>query len=466
MKSWYLLKKLLKSHWLGGLVALLLVASATEVIVELLHRNQVERQRNEVLSNLATLRTRLEGEINSSLYLIRGLIANVAIHPEVKTDEFDALASEITAIGRNIRNIGLAKNNVITHIFPLAGNEAALGLDYEKQLDQWPAIREAIAKQGTVVAGPVDLVQGGRGFVARTPIYTREGLGGHLTQNKPAYWGLASVVIDMPSLFASAGITPEMDGLLIALRGKDAKGESGEMIFGDSVVFASDPVVQTVMLPNGSWQIAAWPHEGWSGDGRLIWPVRVGGWLAALAIGFLIAMLLRAREVNKALALHDHLTKLPNRRLLEDRIEQTIARCQRNGSGFGVLYIDLDGFKAVNDQYGHRVGDGLLVEVANRLLAGIRQVDTVARIGGDEFIVLIDAVVDAGVLLRLGETLLKDLHGYAYVEGYKLELSASMGAALFPDEGDDLDQLLKVADHKMYQDKQRGKVYPIGLRQR
>ncbi len=454
-------KRWQKSYWLGGLVAALLVLSASEVIVELLQRNQVERQRIEVLSQVASLRGRLEAEINSSLHLTRGLIANVAINPDVNTDEFDALASELIAVGRNIRNIGLARNNVITHIFPLAGNEAALGLDYQTQLEQWPAIREAMDKRGTIVAGPVDLVQGGRAFIARTPIYTRGGLGGHLAQHKPAYWGMASIVIDISTLFNSAGIEPEMNGLLVALRGKDGKGAAGEMILGDPAVFDADPVTQSVILPNGSWQIGAWPVGGWTGDGGLIWPLRIGGWLIALAIGFLIAMLIRAREVNKALALHDHLTTLPNRRLLEDRFDQAIARSQRIGSGFGLLYIDLDGFKAVNDQYGHRVGDGLLVEVAKRLLAGIRQADTVARIGGDEFIVLVDGISDPGLLKRLGDSLMTDLHGNAYVDGQKVEIRASLGSALFPDEGEDLDQLLKTADHKMYEQKQRGKVLQL-----
>ncbi len=461
MKIWHLIKRLLKSHWLGGLAAFVLVATAAEVIVDLMQRNQLESQRIEVLNHVATLRARLEGEINSSLHLTRGLIANVAIHPEVDTDEFDALASEIVAVGRNIRNIGLARNNIITHIFPLAGNEAALGLDYASQPEQWPAIREAMERRSTVVAGPVDLIQGGRAFIARTPIYTHGGLGGHLKRHKPAYWGMASIVIDIPSLFSSAGIKPEMDGLQVALRGRDARGAEGEMILGDPAVFSADPVTQSVTLPNGSWLLGAHPLDGWGGEEVVIWLFRISGWMIALAIGILFALLLRAREVNQALALHDPLTALPNRRLLEDRFDQYVAQSQRNGGGFGLLYIDLDGFKSVNDRYGHRVGDGLLVEVAKRLVAGIRQVDTVARIGGDEFIVLAGGIADTEVLKHLGETLLTDLNGNAYVDGHKLELRASLGAALYPQDGRNLDSLMKSSDLKMYQDKQRGKVYRL-----
>ena len=455
------MKKTIKSFWLGGLLAFLLVLSASESIVELLQRNQVERQRTEVLNHVATLRARLEGEINSSLHLTRGLIANVAIKPEVKTSEFDALASEIIAVGRNIRNIGLARNNVITHIFPLAGNEAALGLDYASQPDQWPIIREAMDKRGTVVAGPVNLVQGGQAFIARTPIYTRGGTGGHLSEHKPTYWGMASIVIDIPTLFASAGLESQSNGLSIALRGRDGKGAQGGLIFGDADVFSYDPVTLSVLLPNGSWQLGARPLGGWRGDDSITWPIRIGGWLIALALGLLIGLLLRAREVNKSLALHDHLTELPNRRLLEDRFEQTIARSQRHNSGFGVLYIDLDGFKAVNDRHGHRVGDGLLLEVAKRLRATTRKVDTVARIGGDEFIVLFDGVGSLDDMQRLCKTLKSDLSGYAYVEGKRIELQASMGGALYPADGRDIDELLRAADQEMYKQKHGGRVYQM-----
>ena len=318
-------------------------------------------------------------------------------------------------------------------------------------------------KRGTIVAGPVDLVQGGQAFIARTPIYTRGGTGGHLSQHKPAYWGMASIVIDIPTLFASAGVMPEMDGFTIALRGKNGKGEAGELFFGDPAVFDADSVTLPVSLPNGSWQLGAWPVGGWRGNDSMIWLLRVGGWLIALAIGFLIAMLLRAREVNKSLALQDHLTGLPNRRLLEDRFEQAVARSLRNKTGFGVLYIDLDGFKGVNDRYGHRAGDGLLTEVAKRLRAATRKADTVARIGGDEFIVLFDGVSGLDDMKRLCETLKSDLRGNAYVDGNRLELRASMGGALFPEDGKDIDELLRAADHQMYQQKLRGRVYQMDL---
>ncbi|MCU7922415.1 MAG: sensor domain-containing diguanylate cyclase [Candidatus Thiodiazotropha sp. (ex Dulcina madagascariensis)] len=370
-------------------------------------------------------------------------------------------AGEIISVGRNIRNIGLARNNVITHLFPLAGNEAALGLEYEKVPAQWPAIKQAIDLGGTMVAGPVALVQGGQAFIARTPIYAREDLRERPVAREPAYWGIASIVIDIPTLFDSAGIAPEIDGIQYALRGKDATGARGEMIFGDPALFTAGPVLQSVLLPNGTWQMGALPVGGWQASRGGFWQPRLAGWLGALVIGFLIAALLRARETNKSLALHDHLTGLPNRRLLAERFEQMTARSHRSGKGFGIYYIDLDGFKGVNDRFGHKVGDGLLVEAAKRMQAGIRATDTVARIGGDEFIVLADAIEDSRVSRQVADHLLSNLQGEVDVDGYRLTLHASVGSVLYPGEGKNLDQLLKAADLKMYQVKQRGKAYRL-----
>ena len=465
MKSWTgPWQAIVPGHIAGGVLTALLVLAANEVIIDLMQSNRLQGQRTEVVNQLATLRARLEGEINSTLHLTRGLIAYVAVNPEVDDREFDALASEIVSVGRHIRNIGLARNNVITHIFPLAGNEAALGLVYEQTPEQWPAIRQAIERGGTTVAGPVALVQGGQAFIARTPIYTRSGLGGHLALDKPDYWGIASIVIDIPGLFNAVGLAPEKEGIQFALRGKDGMGEQGAMILGEPGLFDADPVKQTVLLPNGLWQIGAQPIGGWQLNVGEFWLIRLAGWLAALFLAFLIGALLRARAVNKGLALHDHLTGLPNRRLLTDRFEYLIARRQRLGGGFAVCYIDLDGFKGVNDRFGHRVGDGLLIEVAKRMRAGIRSTDTVARIGGDEFIVLADDIQEQRVLQQLCDQLASHLEGDVYIDGHRLALDASIGAALYPLEGEDIDQLLKAADHKMYRMKHGGEVYRVNFR--
>ncbi|MCP4126187.1 MAG: sensor domain-containing diguanylate cyclase [Gammaproteobacteria bacterium] len=454
-------EKGLYPYLLGGVLAALLVGAATELIVSLIATSQMERLRSETTERVATIRAQLEGEINSTLHLTRGLIAYVATHPEVDDHEFTQLSTEIFSVGRNIRNIGLAKDNIITHMYPLAGNEAALGMDYRKNPKQWPAVKKAMNLNGTVVAGPVNLIQGGSAFIARTPIYTRSGVSGLLHRHKPQFWGIASIVIDLQPLFQAAGISKTIDGMDFALRGKDGLGADGALIFGNKGLFDSESVLQSVTLPNGSWQIAALPHGGWAANIKSLWLPRLSGWAIALILGGMLAALLCTRAINRHLALYDHLTKLPNRRLAEDRLEQMIVRSHREQSTFTLFYIDLDGFKQINDRYGHKVGDNLLIEVAKRMQASMRSIDTIARIGGDEFVILADGVGEEKEIARIKQNIMRNLSGFVFIDGQKIELLASMGCATFPEDGGTMDELLKVGDNKMYNNKQRNSVQQV-----
>lgn len=433
---------------LAALLATILVALVSELVISLIDDNRHERQRSEITSRLATIRAKLEGEINSTLHLTRGIIANVAIHPEIDTHEFNQLAAQIVIVGRNILNIGLARDNVISHMFPLKGNEAAVGLNYEQTPSQWPAVKQAIDAGTTVVAGPVNLVQGGTAFIARTPIFTGE--------VPKRYWGIASIVIDMPTLFRSAGIHDNAQDLTLAMRGKDGKGGNGDIIFGDATLFNNEAILQTVSLPSGSWQLAAAPQAGWIGQNtKTLSLERLTGWFIALLIGLLIGTLQWTRDAHRHLALHDPLTGLPNRRLLEDRLQQMIARQQREKGRFGVLYIDLDGFKQINDEFGHKTGDALLVEASQRMVDKVRESDTVARIGGDEFIVLADNISQAEDIHALLELMQSQLTGPVTITSNQVNLRASIGTSIFPDDGETLEALLRHSDRKMYEQKQR-----------
>ena len=173
-------------------------------------------------------------------------------------------------------------------------------------------------------------------------------------------------------------------------------------------------------------------------------------------IELLSSSLAKANAELTQLALHDGLTKLPNRLLLEDRINQNILKLQRNGGYFALLFMDLDGFKPVNDAFGHHVGDQLLVAVAQRLRAHLRANDSLARIGGDEFVLLAelrhpdDASNVASHVVGL-------LSQPFEIDGHELRVSTSVGIALYPGDGVDQQELLINADAAMYHAKSLGK---------
>ncbi|MBI4999137.1 MAG: EAL domain-containing protein, partial [Rhodocyclales bacterium] len=157
------------------------------------------------------------------------------------------------------------------------------------------------------------------------------------------------------------------------------------------------------------------------------------------------------------IAHYDVLTSVPNRRLLGDRLEQAIARARRLGKNLAVCYLDLDGFKPINDQFGHQGGDRLLVEIARRLQAHSRGDDTVARLGGDEFVLLWNDIGHESECFQALDRILAEVSAPMILDGVPVSVSASIGVTLFPDDDVDADSLLRHADHAMYSAKQLGK---------
>ena len=154
---------------------------------------------------------------------------------------------------------------------------------------------------------------------------------------------------------------------------------------------------------------------------------------------------------------YDALTNLPNRVLLADRMRQAMAQSQRRDQSLAVVYLDLDGFKAVNDTHGHSVGDELLIAVAQRMQEALRDGDTLARIGGDEFVAVLGDLEHPQACEPVLERLLIAASSPVSVAGVVLQVSASVGVTLYPQDAADADQLLRHADHAMYQAKQAGK---------
>ena len=177
--------------------------------------------------------------------------------------------------------------------------------------------------------------------------------------------------------------------------------------------------------------------------------------LADIALDFVERK--QAEQQIQFMAFNDVLTRLPNRQLFADRLKQAIALARRNKKLLAICYLDLDGFKSVNDHYGHQTGDQLLVQLAKRLPKGLRDGDTLARLGGDEFVILLN---DLGSIFNGEEILERLLQSIAQpyeVGGHRVHISASIGVTYFPNDDSDPDTLLRHADHAMYMAKNSGK---------
>jgi len=187
-----------------------------------------------------------------------------------------------------------------------------------------------------------------------------------------------------------------------------------------------------------------------------------------VAVGMILILLEDQIEHNKYLALHDELTGLPNRRLFQDRLANTIERARRTGSQAALLLVDLDRFKLVNDTVGHHIGDELLKHIGRLFVGRVRRTDTVARTGGDEFSVVLEEPMNRADAMRVARTLTQLLESPILLERNTVHIGASVGIALFPDDAGDAEALCIAADLRMYASKRaarsrEGPAVPVPL---
>ena len=164
-----------------------------------------------------------------------------------------------------------------------------------------------------------------------------------------------------------------------------------------------------------------------------------------------------SRQELEHLARHDVLTGLPNRRLFQERLEQALARSHRNGERFALLFIDVDNFKTINDRWGHDGGDAVLKVVAMRLSAATRKADAVARVGGDEFVVLLDNPAHREDIISIAEKLLESVRSPILYDGQELQVGFSIGISQYPEDGNSAAELMAGADRAMYATKAAGR---------
>ncbi|MXN47317.1 EAL domain-containing protein [Shinella kummerowiae] len=595
---------------LGYYVPAIVVAFAVLIAVFLAdvqkRRLEEEYLRSFTTEQLGLLRSRLQGNILGNVKLVQGLVATLSTEPTMPPARFADLAGRIFDEDNQLRSLAIAPDFVVSLVYPLKGNERSLGLDYRKNERQRAAAMQVKELGRMIVTGPVDLVQGGRGVIARYPIHAGK---------DNAFFGIASAVIDLEKLFSASGFKSDMR-VALAISSRAHDGGEARTFFNTKAAVDVDPVVMTIDIGHETWTMSAAPLKGWhqpSADlglfrgglallaivivapmfwvgylmkdrhrhilalqdredrletvsqrlqlaldaskvgvweydtetKALAWDARMRelygvprtqpvcsykDWRAALhpddieeaervfadaiaadkpyitefrvlardgsirhirahgmtyravsgvkrivganwdvtADNQLQADLLQAKLMaeaqNRALedarlvlehnSLHDALTRLPNRRFLDQQIALA-------GSGDGrpltLLHIDLDRFKDINDTLGHAAGDEVLKQAAGVLRAHVPAEDFIARIGGDEFVLLSRRDPIIADFAALSARLIAAISEPMAIEGHDCRIGASIGIATRNDAEESTEQLLVNADIALYEAKRRGR---------
>ena len=429
-----------------GVLAACLVWLLLQSFVWLEQDRRQQAEQAVLQAQAATVRARLESELNATLSLSLGLSSFVLAKPDFSQDELAQVAASLIRLQPAIRSVSIAPDNVIQFVYPQAGNEKALGLRFLDNPSQRVAVLRLMRVQRPVIAGPIELVQGGIGIVNRIPISFTQ------PDGSPRYWGLASVAIDPLPIFERAGVLPDAHGgMQYALRGKDGLGASGEVFLGDEALFG-DPgtVLMDVVIPGGSWQLAARASEPAVGHGT--WMQILLAALAAIA-GGLVVYTVSAHQRIRGMALHDNLTGLANRHQFSLRGQDMFTLAKRSRRPLSLLNIDINDFKNINDTYGHAAGDAVLIQVANTLRTCCRQSDLLARVGGDEFVVLLPDTPMGPSLDALLERLRNAIDVVLPGMDTSIRLRVSIGVATCDDATPTLDALMHQADQAMYRAK-------------
>ncbi|NIZ12771.1 response regulator [Phaeobacter sp. HF9A] len=225
--------------------------------------------RAQVQAEAGLIRSRLEGVLNADIQLVQGLVAVVATEPELTEARFSEIASHAIGDKPELLNVAVTQDLVVTMVHPYAANRSVLGLDLGKNDAQREAVFRMRDSGDMVLAGPVDLVQGGTGFIGRFPIFTQDESGAR------RFSGMVAAVIDAQWLYQATGIVAKTTSLDIALSGRDGTGETGAHFYGNDEIYAQSPIVTDIVLPTGSWSMAVVPRGGWPQRPDNLWMLRL-----------------------------------------------------------------------------------------------------------------------------------------------------------------------------------------------
>jgi len=267
---------------------------AVVLYADSISKKEFQRQQQDVVqSRLSAIRAKLEGQLSTNLSAVQGLVTILELEPDIDQARFQRFAQPLLEKAPLLTRVSAAPNLVVAHVYPFETNKYMLGMSLAESPMRQQAVSRLEESGMPVVAGPLPLRNGGSGLIMRFPVYTS-------VEGQPRqFWGLLSAVMDNDEFFNLAGLNAEDLELDLAIRNQDSQGNDGPIFYGDHRVFGRTPVEATVMLPAGSWHLAATPKGGWptrAGFSNWLWAA-MG--LVGMALLLPVAIMLRnQREQN------------------------------------------------------------------------------------------------------------------------------------------------------------------------
>lgn len=432
------------------IVALMVCAS---LLVYEANRLKSLKQYN-ALTEMLAIKAKLESAMKSHAMVLWSLHTNLLIEPDLSSRRFDSLAQGLLRHDTQLQGVAWIPAAVIDDDFETYFGIKIYGDGLDNLKPQMRKIRQAIDQQKLILSGPTKNALNRDSLFGFLPVFEGDRL-----------LGIVAAAIDHMAMLSYSGVDSPNLPDTIALRWLSPLGRSATVFYGREQVFDHSSVQLNVDLPYGRWLLAAdVDGDGWS---RFATRLAMAGILcvfvslvlaiAAYAVARSYARREQAIESANYRANYDALTGLINRHFFASQLQQAINQHDRLQRKFCLMFIDLDYFKQVNDTWGHSAGDELLKEFANRLISFVRKSDVVARLAGDEFVVLTSDCENITKVDILANRILDHLSSAYDIKGKKLAITCSIGIAVYPDDGVTAEAILSHSDTAMYAAKKAGR---------
>ncbi|MBK5344712.1 sensor domain-containing diguanylate cyclase [Pseudomonas sp. TH49] len=367
--------------------------------------------------------------------------------------DFSSLAAYILPMYKGAFALSLAPQGVIRQIEPAVSNTLLKDHDLFEGQDREVAL-ERLREGDLRFEGPIKLIQGPQGAIGLLPVFLEN------IDGKRYFWGCTVVTLKFPDALSDANLSSlEGQGYAYRLSGMNVETHQEEVIQSSAAPLGAVVQNVNVRISGALWQLSISRTAHWVNKSSTFFEfflVLSGSALMAW-LAFSVSTLAQQRKQLHDIAMYDPLTELPNRRLLDIRLTQAIHNALNHDEKIAVCYLDLDGFKSVNDSLGHAAGDVLLKEASTRLQSCLRADDILARIGGDEFVVVLINVRTLQEASTVLERIISAIGQPFYLFGQQKSISASVGVAVLNSGVERAEQLLRAADQTMYLAKKTGK---------
>ena len=446
----------MKKSITAGLITFIAALAITTVIAIVYITTAAGNRRERAEFIAESVADRIEAEIQRRDYITRMLEIEVSSSKDgITPEKFAITADEVFNDYMDIVDITLAPGGIVSYKYPLDNGIAEREDLFSDGVDGIYADYSKMSGLGIIMA-PVTLSDGSYGIILRRPIYMGE-------VSEENFWGFASVKLNLSSFLSDVNIRALVDGgYEYKLLGDNPITGENRMIMEYSEKELASPVSSMINTVGGSyWTLLISPTSSWMNLYEIIGALAIAvviSVLAALAAAAYVSMKAYSKELE-VLSYRDALTNINNNRSYQEHMEEL----SKKKLPYGLIFMDLNDFKQVNDTYGHEAGDTLLNIVAKRLQNSIREKDKAFRIGGDEFVVVIHGTHDKqfyeGVIERMRQNVARDV---TLNNGIILKVSISAGFARCPEDGAKFEDVVKKADDAMYHNKRAFKAQRNG----